>query len=215
MVGVLLGTFEKEVSALPDGRRLERHRLDAMLDACCRLDGRERLLLSRDGKLLAASDGAPALLDGRGRVCAEGGRLRGRTRNDGAELARLLRAGKNEVLTTLLDGGVRGAHLVVRATGFGDEGVCVSIQPASDDFALDLPDLSRAFGLTPSECTIIVGLFNGQTPQQIAQDQRISINTVRAHLRNSYGKLGVSCREELWRKLNAYSSKSFSTDAVR
>jgi len=68
----------------------------------------------------------------------------------------------------------------------------------------ELPDLEEVFHLTKAEAAIVYDLFRGQTPQQIAEDHRNSIHTVRAHIRRCYDKLAITCREELWRKLNAY-----------
>jgi ATP/maltotriose-dependent transcriptional regulator MalT len=39
-------------------------------------------------------------------------------------------------------------------------------------------------------------LVEGQTYQEIAQALYVSINTVKTHLKNIYGKLGVSNRRE-------------------
>ncbi|MCK4315150.1 MAG: hypothetical protein KAX24_05205 [Anaerolineae bacterium] len=50
--------------------------------------------------------------------------------------------------------------------------------------------------LSDRELEVLYLLVEGQTNQEIAQALRVSINTVKTHLRNIYGKLGVNNRRE-------------------
>jgi LuxR family maltose regulon positive regulatory protein len=48
----------------------------------------------------------------------------------------------------------------------------------------------------PQETEAVRLVVEGQTSQEIAQELCVSVNTVKTHLKNIYGKLGVSnCRE--------------------
>jgi len=51
--------------------------------------------------------------------------------------------------------------------------------------------------LTPRERLVLVQLSTGRSNGEIAEDLRISVNTVKFHLRNVYGKLGA------WRRSDA------------
>lgn len=58
--------------------------------------------------------------------------------------------------------------------------------------------LARDYGLTPRETEVLEQLLAGRSSTVIANDLVISDNTVRAHMKRIYGKLGVSSREELF-----------------
>lgn len=66
-------------------------------------------------------------------------------------------------------------------------------QPAGE-----LPDLSRLFGLTPMEHRVVSLLLSGLAVNDIAEAIGNSVLTVRTHLKHSYGKLGVSTKEQLF-----------------
>jgi two-component system, NarL family, nitrate/nitrite response regulator NarL len=55
------------------------------------------------------------------------------------------------------------------------------------------------FGLTPRQLDIVSAIVSGSTNQDIAQQFKISSNTVKYHLTNMFEKLGVSNRIELAR----------------
>ena len=88
--------------------------------------------------------------------------------------------------------------------GSGHDMLFVTLQAATADHMANLPDLCEAFGFTRSEAQIVRDLFSGMTPQAIAEEQGISIHTVRAHVRRCYDKLQITSREELWHRLSAY-----------
>ena len=58
----------------------------------------------------------------------------------------------------------------------------------------ELPDLRRLFGLTRSEASLVRPVLQARTPQDIAKDFNLSIETVRSHLKNAYAKAGVTNR---------------------
>ncbi len=63
--------------------------------------------------------------------------------------------------------------------------------------------LRRLFGLTLAEARVCERLVDGRTPQEIADDLQISIETCRVHLRNCYGKLHVDGQSALVAKIMA------------
>jgi DNA-binding CsgD family transcriptional regulator len=65
-------------------------------------------------------------------------------------------------------------------------------------------DLRAAFSLTNGEQEVMLMLHRGLTAEKIASALRLSIETIRSHIRSAYQKLGVSSREEMFRKLHPY-----------
>jgi ATP/maltotriose-dependent transcriptional regulator MalT len=53
--------------------------------------------------------------------------------------------------------------------------------------------------LTARELNVIEQLISGATANEAAETLRVSFHTVRTHIRNVYGKLGVANRVELVR----------------
>ena len=66
--------------------------------------------------------------------------------------------------------------------------------------------LHGLFHLTGAERRIVQALFNGCTAEQAGASLRISIGTVRVHIRHIYEKLEVGSREALFHKLLPYIS---------
>ena len=73
-----------------------------------------------------------------------------------------------------------------------------------DDASPRRADLSRAialmavgYGLSPREREILVLLVRGRDVRHISEALVVSVNTVRTHVSNIYGKLGVHSRQEL------------------
>lgn len=52
-------------------------------------------------------------------------------------------------------------------------------------------------GLTPREIQVILSFARGRSIKGIAQDESISVNTVKSHIAHAYVKLGVHSRDEL------------------
>lgn len=81
-----------------------------------------------------------------------------------------------------------------RATG-------LTLRRASDAVSVGVSNLEAAFQLTRSERNVIETLFAGQTAEQIGESQKLSVGTVRVHIRHIYEKLNVSSREAMFHKL--------------
>lgn len=86
------------------------------------------------------------------------------------------------------DGGTQG--IIIYNTGKG--------------FRARYPDLGAAFGLTNSERKVITELLEGKDADQIARAGGVSVETIRSHVRNIYGKLEVNSREGLFYRLRPY-----------
>ncbi|HEX3919754.1 MAG TPA: helix-turn-helix transcriptional regulator [Caulobacteraceae bacterium] len=71
---------------------------------------------------------------------------------------------------------------------------CITAWRAKAVHERNLPDLRRLFGLTRSEASLVGPLLQARTPQDIAADLNLSVETVRSHLKNAYAKAGVTNR---------------------
>lgn len=77
-------------------------------------------------------------------------------------------------------------------------------RPSEKPESID-PPLAVLFGLTATEERILSMLGQGSTADCVAAELGVSIATVRKHISNAYGTIGVRSREELFARLRAYS----------
>jgi DNA-binding CsgD family transcriptional regulator len=175
----------------------------ALLKALQYLDGRSRLLLDRDGRLVWASDEAVREFWEATGLAIQRGRLDRTCNRHQQEIRLLLDVRKGRTETAFLRTGRGKEPLFIHATAIDERHVCWVLATGRSASEARLPDLQESFGLTPCESNIISDLYEGRTPQEIARLKHSSIHTIRAHIRNSYRKLSVNCREELWVKLNS------------
>lgn len=178
--------------------------VEALFDCMARLDGKSRLLVDRAGKLVASSQCAAAIFEAGAFLVLERGTVQVPDGVEDGAFRRLLGVTQPATETAVLRSANSLKHMMARAAAFDDRQVCINLATAVNDDEPMLPNLEATFGLTPSEARIVGDLYLGHTPQRIALDHRNSIHTIRAHIRRCYDKLEVSCREELWSKLNAY-----------
>lgn len=179
--------------------------LEAAMTSWSRIDGQHRLIVSRDGSIVATSDRAERFLANTDVIRLRKGKLYAGSKVGEGALNRALGVVAGEAVAETLSSQNRQRRCIVRSTPFDETLICLALQPVEESRdPLVKPDLKAAFGLTRSETTVVLGICSGQTPQTIADENKISIHTVRAHLRHCYGKLGVTCREELWYRLQPY-----------
>jgi len=62
---------------------------------------------------------------------------------------------------------------------------------------IDIKVLTQLYGLTRSECSLVVSLFSGHALEEAARLQDISINTAKTHLRQVFQKCGVQSQANL------------------
>lgn len=195
-----------ETGALPFSHFLDQSLVvvERTLSCWSKMDGRPRLIIRRNGALVACSDSARRILRNSDCLKLKRGRIEVAHDRDGSKFTQILSATASEATTVLLRNGDQQEHLIVRSIYLEADFVCISLQKASSDHYVRLPDLGVAFRLTQSEARIVEDLYNGMSPQEIAEQNDISIHTVRAHLRRCYDKLNITSREQLWHRLSAY-----------
>jgi DNA-binding CsgD family transcriptional regulator len=118
-------------------------------------------------------------------------------------------AGCGAALAGLVLPTVNGdGHLLVRAREIGKHRarrfVGLTFLVSGSGFQARYQDLRAAFGLTTAENRVLTELVEGRTADEIAEGGRLSVNTVRCHIRNIYAKLDVGSREALFCRIRAY-----------
>lgn len=124
------------------------------------------------------------------------------------DLESLIHIEEGEVRTICIRRRRRGGHLLMRAVRLaappGMSLIGIAFWIADERFVVEWPDFRPIFGLTAAEAKIVEQLIQGVAAEEIAALLQVSINTVRTHISHVYEKLGITCREELWRRLAPY-----------
>ena len=178
--------------------------LETMLACMDLLDDRVRIILERDGSVLAAGQHTERWIAQSDCLSLDGGKLRITCGHGPERLGDLLRVATGAIDSLIVERHSGRGHCILRAAGLCDQAVALTMQLAHEGFEPKLADLESAFGLTPAEIHIVELLQDGRGPQEIGDALGISVHTVRAHLRHCYDKLDVSSREGLWQRLAPY-----------
>ncbi|MCY4066466.1 MAG: LuxR C-terminal-related transcriptional regulator, partial [Rhodospirillaceae bacterium] len=167
--------------------------------------------LDRRGRVMAANDRAGELLNGRNGLGDEDGSLRASLLAEDVKLQKLL----GGALPYPAGAGASGSMLVSREEPLPR--IVVHVLPAREDEAgprgtrlgalvlvddpartgIDPERVGAALGLTPAESHIAVLLAQGRSVGDIATGTGRSRTTVKWHVRNIYGKHGISRQAEL------------------
>ena len=100
-----------------------------------------------------------------------------------------------EVLNGVLSGGKRKAVVDLTKTEWMSSAGIGALVGARQSFE-DVGAQIMLAGLTEREREILESLSKGMTNQQLAENFEISLNTVKFHLKNLYGKMGVENRAQ-------------------
>ena len=133
-----------------------------------------------------------------------GGRIVLTQRSQQVDFDQFLRRAESEAVSWVLNLADGQGALIFRCRSIaGAPYKIVSIfNPENPSTAL--PDVGALLGLTPSESRITQGLMDGHRADELAQDQGISLETVRTHIRRIYLKTGANSREQLIAKISAF-----------
>ena len=109
---------------------------------------------------------------------------------------------------TCVPSGDGGSHLILRArlvhAGQHSSIFGLSLRRSDDECVERAAGLAKAFGLTASEEGVLQLLFQGATAQQAADRLKVSVETVRTHIRRLYQKVGVGSREALLTQIRPF-----------
>lgn len=179
------------------------------------------VLVSRDGRVLAANRRARELSAREGSFHLKDGQIRGSRPAETRALERCL----HDAVTadSVTAGGTvpirrpppkRPLELVVsplRLPGRepGLPPVAAAIFVNDPDHLASVPEsvLRELYGLTPREATIAALLSQGWTPGEIAEQLGITINTVKARMQEVFAKTGTHRQAELVRVLLAHGRR--------
>lgn len=89
------------------------------------------------------------------------------------------------------DWAVIRSRLLQDADGPSEGLIELVIKPAAPLLDSELAAVAEVFGLTPIESRVLLGLARAQCPKLIATACRVSVHTVRSHIRAIYAKLGT------------------------
>jgi DNA-binding CsgD family transcriptional regulator len=173
------------------------------------IDRDERARILVDGNLTAhwVNSSAEALMNNGSSVIHRNGRILPRDRRVEGELRTFVKRATSEVSAQCISDRGTGEQVVVTATRLSspwEHLVGMTLQRANNDFSVRLADLQQALGLTRTEARVAYQLFCGNTAEETAEHLRISLDTVRTHIKRAYAKMGVSSREHFFHKLTQF-----------
>jgi len=84
-----------------------------------------------------------------------------------------------------------------RIAGFDDRAAVLMLVDPPASSSETPARLKRLFGLTPAEARVLALLIEDRRPREIAEELRISITTVRSHLKVLFAKTGTRRQSEL------------------
>jgi DNA-binding CsgD family transcriptional regulator len=168
------------------------------------LDERARIVVDANLTAHWMSSRARSLMDDNRSVVHRNGRLLPRDRRVEGQLRTFVERATSVVSAQCISDGDTGDQVVLTATRLPspwEHLVGVTLQRADYEVTVRLADLEQAFGLTPTEARVAHHLFCGHTAEETAHHLRVSLDTVRTHIKRAYAKLGVSSREHFFHKL--------------
>lgn len=162
-----------------------------------------RLIVDASGRILWQSEAAAALVKKSGSIGIDKGQLAGLTRHSERLLETLLQDAhkSREAVDQLF---ARAANevpeLFVRArTCSGRKAGALALTIRELNRKIDqIPNLTRLYGLTPTEQQVTKMMLQGLSVTEIAAELQKSVLTVRTHIKRTYVKFNVGTKEQLF-----------------
>lgn len=180
------------------------HEIQQMITVWVEADAEARLIVTEDLRPQWVSPAAERMLADPKSVLYRNGRIRPRNPRVDGELRSFVMSATAAGATHCLTDAHTGEHIILTTTRLGDA-VAMTLHWPEQDPPIKLVNLHDAFGLTHAEQCVAEHLINGNTAEETARLLRVSLETVRTHIKRTYAKLGVSSREALLRKLRGFS----------
>jgi DNA-binding CsgD family transcriptional regulator len=163
--------------------------------------GAARLILDPAGRLLRANPAATAMIEAGDLFVLRAGLLVCLRTQDRAAFAQLLAdAAKAPRLFLLLDAA--GRIILIRARSLEDT-LVLEVRPVGPMTIDQIPDLSRLFGLTPTEALVARWLIVGLSEDAIAEELGLSVETLRTHRKRIYSKTNATTRSDFIANMTA------------
>lgn len=166
-------------------------------------EAKAQLIVDASGRILWHSTAAAALAGKSGCIGIQDGQLSGLTRHSERLLETLLQDARksSEPVDQLLSRAANEVpELFVRAcTCSGSAAGALAVTMRELDRKVDhIPDLTRLYGLTPTEQQVTKMMLQGLSVTEIAEELRKSVLTVRTHIKRTYLKFNVGTKEQLF-----------------
>ena len=171
-------------------------------------DGSPKVLIDNECKVLWQSPNAARLLRAPMPVSIADGRLRANGEYGGNGWATFLENLDEAGHRHLVTGKAPDNWALLRcwARRFGDQRLifmkCVISWPFQD---VASSGLAADFGLTRTECIVLDEFARLRKPEQIAEKLKVSLSTVRSHLKQIHTKMAVNSNIQLLRIIRAYT----------
>ena len=197
---------ERDTSADSDGNvdyGFLRHALAHWMET----DARARLLIDDDLHAWWVSPAADAVMGQIGALVLRNGYVRTRENRFERQLRDLVDNATPEMSIQCIHDPRTEEHVVLtaqRLSAPSNHLVGITLQRASENFVFRLADLHGAFGFTRTEGRVAYHLMCGRTAEETSQHLRVSLETVRTHIKRAYAKLGVSSREAFFHRLTPF-----------
>ena len=168
------------------------------------------ILVGEGGRIKSASAPAEVMLEqGHGARLTPLGRLQIACPESTRALQRMLERGSDEAHKTW--SGIAGQTKVTLARVVKDrfsdyfEGptVIVLLERLSGDRPVGLKDLAKSYRLTRAEARALAGLVEGKNATAIADEARLSRETVRSQIKSLYAKLDVASQIDVIRRFGS------------
>jgi DNA-binding CsgD family transcriptional regulator len=177
------------------------------LDCWGEIDGRARLVVTGERALLQADKRSRLELSSGTALRMHGPLIEPADPRELGAFETFLSVGEGSVNTLCLPRSQDG-HLLMRAALLNKPSdmpiIGITFHCAGADFVPQWVDMGTIFGLTSTEQCVIKMMLNGVDSEDIASEQRISINSVRRHISRVYKKLAIASRNELLQALAGY-----------
>lgn len=175
----------------------------ALLNQWGAVEARPRVIIAPDGALLWSNPAADQFLAAAVDLREIDGRFALVRPAEHAAFEEFL-AGATEVVTAWCTPQADGDFLLFRAWRISADGVIaigLVFHAAGVKYVPNWADFTRVFGLTATEHRVALLLLDGLRVEEAAERLSITAGTARIHVRNLYGKLQVSSREQMFRLL--------------
>jgi DNA-binding CsgD family transcriptional regulator len=170
-------------------------------------DQRARVLVDNQLRTWWVSRAAESLLTEPSALLIRNGYLRTRDSRFDRHLRALTERTPDDLIIECIHDERTGEQVVIVAQRLDpplNHFIGLTLQRANGEFELRLADLSGAFGFTPTEARVAYHLLLGCTAEETAEKLRVSLETVRTHIKRAYAKLGVGSREAFFHRLTPF-----------
>jgi DNA-binding CsgD family transcriptional regulator len=172
------------------------------------IDARPRVVIDRERRLLWRSENAERLLTAPVPLRLTCGRLTADATATAVALAEFIEGVGHDCDSILLRGESRKHWAMVLAwspCGFPGE-VCLLLNLSVPHRSVAESGLARALRLTGAETRVLDQFARLNSPREIAEQMRISLSTVRSHLKQIHSKAGVETAVQLTQLVRGFCS---------